>query len=100
MGIISFHSFISDFLLITGPKQVIHVNEDNEENCHIKNTVIDDSKYYATGDVFANELVICGGATSNQGLIPSASSCTIFPANAEKSENVLVYWLTIKLSLI
>ena len=87
-----FQSFISDFLLITGPKQVIHVTEDDEENCSIKNELIDDSKFYATGSVFDNELVICGGATSNQGLIPSTSTCTIFPADAGESENVLVRW--------
>ena len=76
--------------MITGPKQVIHVTDDVEENCSIKNSLIDDLKYYATGGVFDNELVICGGATNNQGLIPSTSTCTIFPADAEESENVLV----------
>ena len=35
--------------MITGPKQVIHVTEDDEENCSIKNELIDDSKFYATG---------------------------------------------------
>ena len=70
----------SDFILVTGPQQILHITEGDDQSCPLKNSNIDYANFYATGGVLGKEIYVCGGSDRNDGAVPAASSCTIFPS--------------------
>ena len=70
----------SDFILVTGPQQILHITEGDDQSCPLKNSNIDYANFYATGGVLDKEIYVCGGSDKNDGAVPATSSCTIFPS--------------------
>ena len=81
----------SDFILVTGPQQILHINEENEQSCPLKNSNIDYAKFYATGGVLDKEIYVCGGSDRNTGVVPAASSCTIFSTGKDEGSIEVSY---------
>ena len=74
---------------MTGKHQLIHITEDQNEKCTIKNTAIDNSNWYATGGIFDNQIFICGG-TPTKATLPPTSKCEVFPAEAGNAVSVCI----------
>ena len=70
--------------MVTGPQQILHITEGDDQSCPLKNSNIDYASFYATGGVLDKEIYVCGGSDKNDGAVPAASLCRIFPSGKGK----------------